>query len=161
MPKVTEEHRAARRQQILQAAWIAFSHNGFHATTMADIIRESGLSAGAVYGYYRSKDELIEAAVGQTLGGALVPFKERLDAGESPDPAEAVSDLLELLTGVVLEGGIDRSRIVLQAWGESLRNPVIMSTLQEAYAGMRAMLTEVARRQRRRLRKVLRRPKAR
>ncbi len=146
MPKVTEEHRAARRQQILHAAWTAFSRNGFHATTMADIIRESGLSAGAVYGYFRSKEELIETAVGQTLAGALAPFAAKLDAGARPDPAEAVSDLLGLLTGVVLEGEIDRGRIVLQAWAESLRNPVIESILHEAYAGMRAMLTEVARR---------------
>ena len=63
MPKISEEAREARRTQILDAAWRCFDKEGLHATTMQDIIGASGLSAGAVYSYYKSKDDLIFAAV--------------------------------------------------------------------------------------------------
>ncbi len=49
MPRVTLEHTAARRIQILEAARVCFIRDGFHATSMQDIQRESGLSAGAIY----------------------------------------------------------------------------------------------------------------
>ena len=45
----------------LQAALACFAEDGFHQTGMADIVRRSGMSHGAVYGYFQSKDEIIEA----------------------------------------------------------------------------------------------------
>jgi len=48
MPRVSEAHLAARRQQILDAAQIRFIRNGFHQTSMQDVIAEAGLSVGAV-----------------------------------------------------------------------------------------------------------------
>ena len=59
MPKVTEEHVEARRRQILSAALRCFAREGFHRTTMQDIFREADLSPGAVYSYFKGKDELI------------------------------------------------------------------------------------------------------
>jgi AcrR family transcriptional regulator len=61
MPKVSQNHLEARRQQILDAAIECFSRQGFHPTTMQDIIKESGLSSGAIYTYFASKEALIEA----------------------------------------------------------------------------------------------------
>ncbi|HEY9407971.1 MAG TPA: helix-turn-helix domain-containing protein, partial [Jiangellaceae bacterium] len=52
MPRVSEAHLAARRDQILQAAWTCFARDGFHATSMQDVFAEAGLSAGAVYRYF-------------------------------------------------------------------------------------------------------------
>ena len=57
MPRVSDEHLAARRQQILDAARACFLRNGFHATSMQDVIGEAGLSVGAVYRYFKSKNE--------------------------------------------------------------------------------------------------------
>src|SRR5215831_14032247 len=74
MPRVSAEHLAARRQQILDAARICFIRNGFHVTSMQDVIAEAGLSVGAVYRYFKSKNEIIEAiAEGYSLqiGGVL------------------------------------------------------------------------------------------
>ena len=48
MPKVTEAHLEARRQQVLDPAFACFARQGFHQTTMDDICREAGLSAGAL-----------------------------------------------------------------------------------------------------------------
>ncbi|WP_369028857.1 TetR/AcrR family transcriptional regulator, partial [Nocardia farcinica] len=61
MPRVSEEHLERRRQQILVAAQRCFSRKGFYNTSMQDVFAESGLSAGAVYRYFKSKDELVAA----------------------------------------------------------------------------------------------------
>ena len=55
------KHLAARRQQILDAALICFDRSGFHRSPMQDIFDQSGLSAGAVYRYFASKEDIIEA----------------------------------------------------------------------------------------------------
>src|SRR5207244_10994006 len=61
MPKVKPEVLAARREEILQAAETCFARQGFHQTTVQDVIRESGLSAGCIYSHFASKEDLIQA----------------------------------------------------------------------------------------------------
>ena len=61
MPKLKPETQAARRAEILEAAEICFARDGFHKSTIQDVIEESGLSAGCIYGHFRDKEELIEA----------------------------------------------------------------------------------------------------
>src|SRR3954471_7288814 len=61
MPKVLPEYLELRRQQIVDAAAACFTRRGFHLTTMQDICDEAGMSPGAVYRYFRSKEEIIEA----------------------------------------------------------------------------------------------------
>jgi hypothetical protein len=48
-------------KEILDAARACFARNGFHATSMQDVVVESGLSMGAVYRYCKTKDDLIQA----------------------------------------------------------------------------------------------------
>jgi AcrR family transcriptional regulator len=56
-----EQNKLANRAQILDAARDVFSEMGFEAATVRDVIRRTGLSVGAFYNYYRSKEELYEA----------------------------------------------------------------------------------------------------
>ena len=62
MPKVSEEYIESRRQLILKAAIRCFSKKGFSDTTIQDIRRESGLSHGAIYRYFQSKEDIIETS---------------------------------------------------------------------------------------------------
>ena len=48
-------------EQILDAAVACFAREGFHRTTMQDIVREAALSPGAIYGYFASKEAIIDA----------------------------------------------------------------------------------------------------
>ena len=66
MPKISPEHRQMRQQQILEAAWRCFHRAGVQATTMQDIIAESGLSASAMYRYFADKEGIILAAIAAT-----------------------------------------------------------------------------------------------
>jgi AcrR family transcriptional regulator len=57
-PDVSEE----RRGQIIEAALACFTRKGYANTTMDDIVAESGLSKGAIYWYFKSKDDVFQAA---------------------------------------------------------------------------------------------------
>ena len=63
MARVTQEHIDARRRQILLAAMRMFGRKGLEpgAATIEDIAQEAGLSKGAIYGYYKNKDDLLAA----------------------------------------------------------------------------------------------------
>ena len=47
MPKISPAQEQQRRAQILGAAMACFAREGYHATSMDDVVRESGLSVGA------------------------------------------------------------------------------------------------------------------
>ena len=97
MPRVSEAHLAARRQQILAAARVCFLRNGFHQTSMQDVIREAGLSVGAVYRYFPSKTDLI-TALAESVVGNVAGLLEELSLQEPPLTPEQV---MEFATDVV------------------------------------------------------------
>lgn len=63
----TEEDRKARREAILQAAISLFAQRGFADAGISDIARAAGVSHGAVFLYFPSKDALYRAAVLEPL----------------------------------------------------------------------------------------------
>lgn len=65
MPRVSQAYLDARRDQILDAARTLFAAQGFARTSMPDIVRASGLSVGAIYRYFSSKDEIVRAICAQ------------------------------------------------------------------------------------------------
>jgi AcrR family transcriptional regulator len=60
-PGKREQTKLANRQAILDAARAVFRELGFETATVRDIIRRTGLSVGAFYNYYRSKEEVVAA----------------------------------------------------------------------------------------------------
>ena len=138
MPRVSEAHRAARREQIVGAALRCFHRNGFHPTTMDDIVRESGLSAGAVYTYFRSKDDLI-LEVGTLKVAGLRSTIDALGATDPlPSPAEVVTALVERVAELTDVDGLDMSRIIVAGWAEMPRNAALREVVQGAYGHFRA-----------------------
>src|ERR1700739_3609514 len=93
MPKITDAQRETRRQQILDAALRCFSRDGFHATTTADIVRESGVSQGTLYLYFATKDDIVVALADDRHQGEA--FLNAL-AQEEPDPVRGLFSLIEL-----------------------------------------------------------------
>jgi AcrR family transcriptional regulator len=58
MPKVSEEHKQARREQILAGAQRAFARHGYEGATVARLEEETGLSRGAIFNYFENKEAL-------------------------------------------------------------------------------------------------------
>jgi AcrR family transcriptional regulator len=126
MPKVSEEHLAARRRQILDAALVCFSRGGFHQTSMQQIFEESGLSPGAVYRYFKGKEEIVQAIALETLQG----FGATLEAGPRAGPAEMLERILDTIEAV--ERRDQRMRLALQVWGEAMVNPRLAAFVRDA-----------------------------
>src|SRR6187431_576833 len=95
MPRVSQEYRDARRDEIADAALRCFARTGVQRTSMADIIAESGLAAGAIYGHFASKQELIVDVARRVLGNRVVELGEMQNAVEMPSPGEAVGFLVK------------------------------------------------------------------
>jgi AcrR family transcriptional regulator len=58
-PKVVED----RRDQIIDAAMLVFAQKGFTRATNKDIAREAGITAGLIYYYFESKEDLLKAII--------------------------------------------------------------------------------------------------
>jgi AcrR family transcriptional regulator len=144
MPKISDERRAARRMQILEAAWTCFQRQGLHATTMDDIIRNAGLSSGAVYSYFPSKEELILAAVTDSLGGLRDLLGPTLEARPLPTPPMLIAQVTERIAGFTVRDGYDLRRIALLGWSEAQRNERLRETMTSFYLPFRARLEAAA-----------------
>ncbi|MEH0820865.1 MULTISPECIES: TetR/AcrR family transcriptional regulator [unclassified Micromonospora] len=146
MPRVSDAHLAARRQQILDAARRCFMRDGFHNTSMQDVIAEAGLSVGAVYRYFPSKNDLITSIAQSVIGGADAVFAE-LAAAEPPVPlVEALDRALTYVDAQAGEDGV--LRLAIQVWSESQRDPALAAFVHTTYSGFRDYFALLARRAR-------------
>jgi AcrR family transcriptional regulator len=130
MPKVAQAHLDARRQQILDAARAQFASHGFARTSIADIVTESGLSNGAIYRYFTSKDEIV-VAVCEQAG----------DAFPAALTAEAVSGFLEHIRALAREKG--HARLVAQIYAEAALSPPLAAIVQRQLSAMRAAVASL------------------
>ncbi|MEU4626594.1 TetR/AcrR family transcriptional regulator [Actinoplanes sp. NPDC023801] len=149
MPRVTESHRAGRRAEIVAAAARLFAGNGFHATSMAGIITESGLSAGAVYSYFRSKEELIGAVADLVMSTADEVFEKLLADGATPAPADVAGTMIQGVTEQLIGDpgtGADLTRLAVQVWAEAIRNPELLGRVSGVVTRLRGHCAEAARR---------------
>jgi AcrR family transcriptional regulator len=135
MPRVTEAYREARRTEIADAALRCFAEKGFRGTSMADIIAASGLSAGAIYGHYASKEELFVAAAQQVLSARTVELEElRADHGPLA-PGEVMAALIDGMRHEVIT-----PNLFLQVWAEAAIDPSLREMVHRFLAPARQML---------------------
>jgi TetR/AcrR family transcriptional repressor of nem operon len=83
--KVSKEQVAHHEKQILAAAARLFRQRGFDDVTVAEVMKEAGLTHGAFYGYFPSKEALIADAIGEALPPAPDKAKPRGPAAEFAD----------------------------------------------------------------------------
>ncbi len=129
MPKVSEAHRENRRRQILDAAIECFAHHGFQRTTMEDIIGEAGLSAGAIYSYFQSKDQIIETLADQRHEREKRIIEAALNREEW---AASLSELFRSFSSELLTASSARKerRLGIQLWAEALCNPKVLTLIR-------------------------------
>ena len=141
MPKVSPEHGEARRRQILEAARECFSNQGFHKTTMKDIIEASGLSAGAIYTYYSAKNELVDAIARERHASESALLTAALD--ESDKPLD-LHGLARAFFGSFAGAEHRESRRVgVEVWAEALRNPDVLATVTRGVEEPRRLLARI------------------
>ncbi len=143
MPKVTEAHLEARRQQIVDAAQTCFGRKGYHQTTMQDICQESDLSPGAIYRYFASKEairmavyerhqdwarDVLEAARSRTAGplDTLEVIGQTMWLAFFNDPA------FETMT-----------RVEIESWPEVIRDKDLLDDRRKDLAFWRTLVTQL------------------
>ena len=141
MPKISEAKRETRRQEILDAALRCFSRDGFHNTTTADIVRESGVSQGTLYLYFATKEDIVVALADERhQGEAMI---NALAQGEQ-DPIRGLLALIELYgEGLTDPRRIAMQRVGIQGWGEALRNERIRKSAVEGLTTVREAIARL------------------
>ncbi|MGN9781005.1 TetR/AcrR family transcriptional regulator [Nonomuraea sp. ZG12] len=144
MPK---EHLEARRRQILDAARRCFIRNGFHATSMQDVLAEADLSTGAVYRYFKSKDDIIAATASEALAELAAAFEA--DESAAPPDLDDIVDLVLQVGSPPLSGSRESAQFMVQVWAEAMRSPALRTKLQAVMEEARRVVAGlVARHQR-------------
>jgi AcrR family transcriptional regulator len=144
MPRISSERKAERRAQIVAAARNCFARSGFHNTTLQDVFAEAGLSAGCVYNYFQSKDELMLAIAEERHDEERQLIGE---ASETDDPVAALRQIARIFADKYLEeDGLDKRRIALQSWSEAQINPFMLSSVRTGMDGPRVQLAQLIRR---------------
>ncbi|WP_116245966.1 TetR/AcrR family transcriptional regulator [Nocardiopsis sp. FIRDI 009] len=138
MPRVSDAYLAQRREHILAAAATCFARDGFHRTSMRNVIDEAGLSPGAVYRYFPGKDAIIAAIALDAIGAVQGVVRESI-ARRRPFP-ELVGDLPATIEA--MDRADSRTRLAVQSWGEALRDPALGEVLQEGVDGVVDQLRE-------------------
>ncbi len=144
MPRVSEEHRAARRQQILDAARRCFLRDGFHNTSMQAVIAEAGLSVGAVYRYFPSKNDLITEIAQSVIGGADQVFADLASADPPLPLVEAMDRALAFVDSQTGPDGI--LPLAIQVWSEAQRDPTLAEFVRDTYTRLRHHFAVLAQR---------------
>lgn len=119
MPKLNPEQQAARRSRLLDAAERCFTRRGFHTTTMQDICGEAGVSAGAIYVYFRSKEDLIAGLAERDRAELAADFTE-IDAAD-----DFIGTLARLGRKHLIEMPRERDVLALSIWAEASRDPAM------------------------------------
>jgi AcrR family transcriptional regulator len=122
MPKLKPDTQRARREHILDAAELCFARAGFHRTTMQDICREAGVSPGALYVYFASKEDLIAGIVERDRAKLASELAELSDA---PDLLSALTKLGEHYT---MEEPQHKRVLSIEIGSEATRNPAVNET---------------------------------
>ncbi|WP_419994678.1 TetR/AcrR family transcriptional regulator [Streptomyces boninensis] len=148
MPRVSQAHLDAKRRQIIEGAKRTFTRNGFHASSMQDVLGETGLSAGALYRYFKGKDELILAVAAE----AFTQMREAFESAIHEKPLRPLHDVIAGVLDVAFTkqseaaGAPDPQafpRLIIQVWGEAARNEPLRQALIDGYVRMRGIWGEL------------------
>jgi TetR/AcrR family transcriptional regulator, transcriptional repressor of aconitase len=146
MPKVSAEHLEQRRRQILDAARRCFGRKGFHQASMQDVFKESGLSAGAVYRYFKSKEEIVRAIGVENQGIIAGLLEEILNEETLPPLEEVVGRFAAHVESLLKDDG--PLRLAPAGWVEAMHNPAVGPTVHELFTDTRDWWIKLAERMR-------------
>lgn len=125
MPKLKPETQLARREHILDTAEKCFAKHGFHATTMQIICREAGISAGALYIYFDSKEALIAGICERDR----TDFSERF--AKIADAPDFLAALNQLAAHYFVEEAQHKLAMTVEIGAESMRNEAVREMFKD------------------------------
>jgi len=135
MPKVVPEYKEEAKSRILEAANKVFAEKGYHEATMDDIAKRLGVSKGAIYLYFASKEDLFEAM----CKTAPQAFKEILYSsfGTDTNPVQSATQFFDKM----LKLSASNPGLSFEILSEASRNPNLKRILRQNHAEYEEVLT--------------------
>lgn len=128
MPRITPAHEQQVRDRIVVAAIRVFGDKGYHGATIQDVVRESGLSVGAIYTYFKGKDELYLAGCDFVSNRGLGELATRLAGGTTT--AERLAIAVAFFFDSIDEyDGMPGLATIVPAWAEATEDPDVRAML--------------------------------
>jgi AcrR family transcriptional regulator len=128
MPKVTVAHEQAVRQRIVDAAVRVFGEMGYQRATVQDVVRASGLSVGAVYTYFKNKEELFLVACACEVDQQKADLRLRL--AELGSVTDRLRTAVDYAVESAVTGGFERS-VRAHAWTVAEESPELRQILHD------------------------------
>ena len=138
MPKISPSHEQQRRAQILAAATACFARQGYHATSMDDVVRESGLSVGAIYSYFPSKEDLFLAIAEQRTEQTLAYLN---DLFRRPGPlAQKGCEAIDYFFRTLADEAVPLARVHVEFLSEAAKSERIQQRQDQRCQTVRQFL---------------------
>lgn len=140
MPKIGPERRAARRGQFVAAARELAAERGYRGITVDDVCARAGLSKGAFYGYFETKQDLLIAILELEIA-EVDALLDGLEAG----PDQQLEKVRAFVRTMVLRGQ-DPAEVQLRAelWSQVAGDPALRERIAEAVRNRRVRLAAFA-----------------
>lgn len=139
-PKVSEAYRQNVREKIMQSAEALFALKGYHRTSMDDIVNESGLSKGAIYSYFESKQELFLALSDRRMGSMMQNVKSIFESDEAA--IQKLEKAINISFGYFVETCVEDCQIELEFWVEAPRIESLKKRLTMRYNTIHQFLVD-------------------
>src|ERR1700729_2053339 len=145
MPKIAEQIRAARRDQIITAGLACFARSGYHATTMADVAAQAGVSKGTPYLYFDSKQALFlalheqwDCGAGQRVDAAVAGLPD----GQRQSPRTVLGAVAAAIAAHV-QAEAETCRVLMEARALAAHELVIAAAVRAADEQMHRQLEQL------------------
>lgn len=131
-----DELHKRRRMQVLRAAADGFARKGIHQTTMQEICEASGMSAGALYRYFPTKESIVVAFAEEERA-------ETADLLSHLGSAENIVLALSAIVPELVNGLTDENygRLTLEVASEATRNPAVRAAFDQNEKELRERLS--------------------
>jgi AcrR family transcriptional regulator len=138
-PRLTDESRRERIEGILAAAARVFVERGYDRATLREIAGAAGVSTGAVYAYFRTKEELLLEICRRQAEVQEMVLQEALSSFSVEDGDFETSFRTALAPFLRLSEEETRRRemVNLLFWYESVREPELRALLRGAMGSWR------------------------
>ena len=144
MPRVSAAHEQEIRRRIVEAAVSVFSQKGYRGSTVADVVRESGLSVGAIYTYFPSKEALFLQTCDIASARGIEELGVRLAGVSTTAEKLAIAISMFIETVDTFEGEPGQVSLVA-AWAEAEGESLVREMLvrrRERLAGVGHLLLQ-------------------
>jgi AcrR family transcriptional regulator len=135
------EQRARTRSTLLDSAARVFARRGLHAASVDQVAEEAGLTKGAVYSNFSSKEELFLAMLAERYAERLGEL--RAIAGRTATP-EATMAAGGADFAATLDADPEWAALYVEAWAHAVRHPAFALRLIEHHRALRAELAAIA-----------------